>query len=340
MEIKSLEINNRQKWDDYVTSHPLGTFFHLSGWKQVLEQSFAHSCHFLYAESQNQIRGVLPLGHIRSRLFGRSLISMPFCVYGGVLASDSAASAALEDAALQLGRQLDVGSIEYRNQCKTHPDWPTKDLYVTFRKEIDPDPDINLKAIPRKQRAVVRKGLQSGMYSQWDEHVDNLYHTYSESVRNLGTPVFGKKYFKVLKQVFAERCSVLTIVHEKQVISSVMNFYFRDEVLPYYGGGTIAARQLRANDFMYWELMRRSAEQGVRIFDYGRSKLDTGSYKFKTHWGFEPTPLAYQFVLIKDKEMPNVSPTNPKYELMIRAWKKLPIGVSRFIGPWIAKDLG
>ena len=119
-----------------------------------------------------------------------------------------------------------------------------------------------------------------------------------------------------------------------------MNFYFRDQVLPYYGGGISAARNMRANDFMYWELMRRSAEQGIKIFDYGRSKKETGSYRFKKHWGFEATPLSYQYVLVNDKDMPNVSPTNPKYELMIRVWRKLPVGVSRFIGPWIAKDLG
>ncbi len=340
MEVKSLSLEKSHKWDEYVQQHDAGTFFHLSAWKQVLEQAFNHDAYFLYAESNNEIRGVLPLGHIQSRLFGNSLISLPFCVYGGVLASDTAAQIALEDAALTLGKRLKVGSIEYRNLTNKHPDWPTKDLYVSFQKEIDPDPEVNLKAIPRKQRAVVRKGIKSGMCSQWDEDVENLYRVYSESVRNLGTPVFGKKYFKILKQNFQDKCSILSITHNGEVLSSVMNFYFRDQVLPYYGGGISAARNMRANDFMYWELMRRSAEQGIKIFDYGRSKKETGSYRFKKHWGFEATPLSYQYVLVNDKDMPNVSPTNPKYELMIRVWRKLPVGVSRFIGPWIAKDLG
>ncbi len=340
MEVKSLGIDEAHKWDDYVYQHESGTFFHLSAWRQVLKQAFGHDAYFLYAHSNNQIRGILPLGHIRSRLFGNSLISLPFCVYGGVLASDPAAQTALEDAALTLGKKLKVGSIEYRNQSNVHPDWPTKDLYVSFKKEIDSDAEVNLKAIPRKQRAVVRKGIKSGMLSQWDENVDSLYRVYSESVRNLGTPVFSKKYFQILKQTFQDKCSILSITHEGEVLSSVMNFYFRDQVLPYYGGGVSTARHMRANDFMYWELMRRSAEQGIKVFDYGRSKIDTGSYRFKKHWGFEPTPLSYQYVLVNDQDMPNVSPSNPKYDLMIRVWRKLPIGVSRLIGPWVAKDLG
>ncbi|MDD2802200.1 MAG: FemAB family PEP-CTERM system-associated protein, partial [Methylococcales bacterium] len=203
-----------------------------------------------------------------------------------------------------------------------------------------PDVEKNLLAIPRKQRAVVRKGIDSGLVSVIDDNVDRLHLAYSESVRNLGTPVFSKKYFQILKDVFAEQCEVLTVERDGQTIASVMNFYFRDEVLPYYGGGTSLARDVKGNDFMYWEVMRRAVEKGVRMFDYGRSKIGTGSYNFKKNWGFSPEPLFYEFYLVKSDSLPDINPLNPKYQLFIAAWKRLPLFASQLLGPMLSKDLG
>jgi FemAB-related protein (PEP-CTERM system-associated) len=197
-----------------------------------------------------------------------------------------------------------------------------------------------MAAIPRKQRAMVRKGIQAGLTSELDDGIDRFYRAYSESVRNLGTPVFGKRYFQILKEVFGADCEVLTITSGGGLVASVLSFYFRDEVLPYYGGGTDEARAVKGNDFMYWELMRRAAERGVKVFDYGRSKVGTGSYGFKKNWGFEPEPLHYEYHLVRADRVPDVNPLNPKYRLFIAAWKRLPLAVSRLIGPMIARSLG
>jgi FemAB-related protein (PEP-CTERM system-associated) len=213
-------------------------------------------------------------------------------------------------------------------------------LYVTFRKELDPDPDTNLKQIPRRQRAMVRKGIKAGLVGQLDDTTDRFYPLYAESVRNLGTPVFSRRLFDALREQFGRQCEILTIEHEGRPISSVMSFYFRDEVLPYYGGGSFEARGVAANDFMYWDLMRRACERGVKVFDYGRSKRDTGSFRFKKHWGFEPEPLHYECLLVKAREIPEVNPLNPKYAFFIRTWKKLPVGVANALGPWLSKNLG
>jgi FemAB-related protein (PEP-CTERM system-associated) len=284
--------------------------------------------------------GVLPLGQVRHLLFGHALISVPFCVYGGVLAADDAVREALVRHATELARRLGVDHLEMRNRAPQSADWPVKDLYFTFRKELDPDPEANLGAIPRKQRAMIRKGLKAGLAGEQDDGVERLYAAYSESVRNLGTPVFPKRYFAALKREFGDACEVLSVTHRGELVASVMNFYFRDEVLPYYGGGTAAARALAANDFMYWEVMRRAVEKGVRVFDYGRSKRDTGSFSFKKHWGFEPQPLYYAYYLVKARDVPDLNPSNPRYRLFIQAWQRLPLGVSRVVGPWLAKGLG
>jgi len=289
--IKLLDADQHQRWDRYLDGRTDATFFHLAAWQHVLEQALGHKTHYLYAEQDGLIVGVLPLVHINSLLFGNTLVSNAFCVYGGIVADDPQVFDALKDKAQALARELNVDCLEMRNREQKHPDWPYKPLYVTFRKTLDSDHDKNMNAIPRKQRAMVRAGIKAGLVGVIDESVERFYQAYAESVRNLGTPVFPKRYFQILQDVFAERCDIVTVEHQGQPVASVMNFYFRDEVLPYYGGGTEAARDLKANDFMYWEVMRRAVDRGCRVFDFGRSKLDTGSYRFKKHWGFEPEPL-------------------------------------------------
>jgi FemAB-related protein (PEP-CTERM system-associated) len=339
--VRSLQIGDRQRWDAFVAGCPEATFFHRAGWEEVIQRTFGHATHFLYAEAGGIIQGVLPLGHINSRLFGKALISLPFCVQGGIAASTVEARVALERAACELAGSLEVDYLEMRNPVRRHPAWPVKDsLYVGFRKEIDPDPEVNLKAIPRKQRAMVRKGIEAGLVAQDDEDIDRLFVAYSESVRNLGTPVLPRRYFRILKEVFGQDCRVLTVTLDGSLVASVLSFYFRDQVLPYYGGGTELARQVKGNDFMYWELVRRSGEQGIRIFDYGRSKVGSGSYSFKKNWGFTPEPLYYEYHLVRARQLPNVNPTNPKYRLFIDLWKRLPLPLSRWLGPLIARDLG
>jgi FemAB-related protein (PEP-CTERM system-associated) len=340
--VRDLDSAAAPRWDAFVTRCADATFFHRAGWKRVIEDSLGHQTFFLYAEdSDGEIVGVLPLAFIRSRLFGRSLTSTAFCVYGGPAASTPAAAAALTARALEIGERLGVGHIEYRSRRPTQPGWDRKSsLYATFRKVLDPDPEKNFLAIPRKQRAMVRKGIAAELVSETDSDVGRLYAVYAESVRNLGTPVFPKRYFAALRREFGDDCEVLAVLHQGRAVASVMSFFFRDEVLPYYGGGTFEARDVAANDFMYWEVMRRAVERGCRLFDFGRSKFGTGAFSFKTHWGFEPEALHYEYHLVRAREVPDVNPLNPRYQRFIAAWKRLPLPVANFLGPWIARDLG
>jgi FemAB-related protein (PEP-CTERM system-associated) len=328
------------RWDEFVRCHAQGTFFHLSGWRQVLERAFGHRTHYLVAQREGVVEGVLPLARVRSLLFGDALISTPFCVYGGALYDSADAKRALEDSACALAEELGVDYLEMRNRSAQRADWPRKELYVTFRRPLDADSARNMQAIPRKQRAMVRKGIAAGLVSEIDPDVSTLYGVYSESVRNLGTPVFARCYLKLLREVFAADCEVLNVMRADRCVASVMSFFFRDEVLPYYGGGTHEARAWAANDFMYWEVMRRAAERGVRVFDFGRSKRDSGSFRFKTHWGFEPEPLHYEYHLVRARAMPDLSPVNPKYQLMVRTWQRLPLAITRVLGPPLARHLG
>ncbi len=329
----------RKAWDAFVSAHPEATFFHLSGWQRVIERAGGHRTHYLFARRGSEITGVLPLAEIRSRLFGHSLISTPFCVYGGAVAATDADRAALEERARALAEQLRVGYLELRNLTKSTGSWVHKDLYVTFRKALSADHEENLQSVPRKQRAMVRKGIQAGLQADIDGGIARFYDMYSASVRNLGTPVLSRRYFQMLVEEFRDAVDVLTVTMNGNAVASVLSFYFRDEVLPYYGGGLAEARDLKANDFMYWALMRHAVDRGFSVFDFGRSKKETGSYRFKIHWGFGPQDLEYQYHLVRAQSVPNVSPTNPKYRALIATWQRLPVWLTRAVGPMIARNL-
>ena len=329
------------RWDEFVSACPQATFFHRAGWQRILRDVFRHDAHFLYAEAEGRIVGVLPLAHVKSLLFGRSLVSLPFAVYGGVAASNAQAADALEQAAQALAQRLGAAHLELRNVAPRHTDWPAQDLYVTFRKAILPDEEANLLAIPRKQRAMVRKGIAKGLRSELDAGVDRFFALYADNVHRHGTPALPKRYFAALRREFGADCDVQTVTDAAgRPLSSVLSFYFRDEVLPYYAGDDTAARELAANDFKYWELMRRSCARGLEVFDFGRSKKGTGSFAFKKNWGFEPQPLHYEYCLYKRDAVPQNNPANAKFQLLIQAWRRLPIGVANWLGPIVVRNLG
>ncbi|MEF7616871.1 FemAB family XrtA/PEP-CTERM system-associated protein [Aquincola sp. MAHUQ-54] len=329
------------RWDAFVRSCPGATFFHLAGWQPLLREVFRHQTFFLSAEDASGIRGVLPLAHVHSALFGQSLVSLPFAVYGGVAALDEEAAAALEQEAQQLARRLGVEHLELRNTVRRHADWPVQDLYVTFRKEILPDDEANLLAIPRKQRAMVRKGIKNGLQAAFDDGIDRFFPLYADNVHRHGTPAMPRRYFQGLLDTFGADASVLIVTApDGRPISGVLSFRFRDEILPYYAGDDEDARELAGNDFKYWALMQHACASGLKVFDYGRSKQGTGSYAFKKNWGFEPTPLHYEHCLYRRETVPQNNPSNAKYKLLINAWRRMPISLANRLGPLIVRNLG
>jgi FemAB-related protein (PEP-CTERM system-associated) len=339
--VREFEARDATEWDRFVLDNNQGTFFHRIGWRGIFKDIFSLEPHYLVAERGGVIAGVLPLVFQRSLLFGNALIAAPFCVEGGPAALDAEADAALTSAALSLQDRTGAPYVEFRSTRARHPNWTTrKDLYATFAGPISAESNANLLSIPRKQRAVIRKTLESGLVSEIDSEVHQLYSVYSESVRNLGTPVFPKRYFATLKQVFGSDCDIVIVKDGTQAISAVLNFYFRDTVLPYYGGGKIAARRNGANDFLYWEVIRRAAERGYSRFDFGRSKVGTGAFAFKKNWGFEPHWLEYEYHLRPGCSLPDKNPLNPKFSLLIEAWKRLPLPVANLIGPLLVRGLG
>lgn len=346
MRIRDFDKDDRNRWDAYVEGHPQGTLFHLTAWKEVVQGSFGHRSHYLVAEEgaavgrPGKILGVLPLFEMRSLLFGRYLVSVPFAERGGPLADQPAVTQALVAHAARLADQRRLTYVELRNALPVNG-YPIKALYANFSRPLSPNPDENLQAIPRKSRRMVRIGIKAGLWSETGHRLLNtFYDILAANYHRLGTPIFPKRFFAQFLHTFGPRADILVVrTREGRPIAAVLSFFFRDTVMPYYAGSLFEARALAPNDFMYWELMRRSCLAGYRRFDFGRSKKGSGSYAFKTHWGFEPQPLAYQYVIQRADALPDLSPANPRFRRWIEVWQRLPHWMTRVLGPPIARHL-
>jgi FemAB-related protein (PEP-CTERM system-associated) len=328
-------------WNGFVNGHPEGSFFHLAAWRDVAKALFGHPTYHLTARRGGAICGVLPLLEVRSRLFGHSLIANGFCVGGGPIATDREALDDLLGQAERLGRKLGVQYVELRDTPIAGAGWRAKsNLYAGFERRIATSEEDNLRQIPRKQRAVVRKAIERGMDVRVERTTENYFPLYARTMRDHGTPALPKLYFEALLKVFGEDCEILTVSKAGRPIASVLSYFYRARVLPYYTGSHPEARGAGANDLMYWALMRRAVERGCDTFDFGRSKVDTGPYGFKRNWGFEPRPIIHQFRLLGVDTLPEVNPNNPRYAATIQLWRRLPLPVANALSPLLSRSLG
>jgi FemAB-related protein (PEP-CTERM system-associated) len=327
------------EWDRFVCEQPQGTFFHSVGWKRVLEKTFGYRSQYFCAERNGKITGVAPLFSIKNWIVGRCLHSVPLAVYGGICARDRESEQALLQHLKQLAVSEKVDYLELHTRSEElFPDFHRNSLYVTFTGPLSPDPDATLRKLPRDTRYMIRKGQKAGLRAQYGpQQIDTFYGLFVQSMKRHGTPVYPRALFENLLQEFGERVDLMVVYDGAKPISGVLSFRFRETILPYYAGAGPEAPRLAANNFMYWEIMRKAAEQGFTCFDFGRSKKGTGSYAFKTQWNMVEEPLGYQVYLVKRKSAPNFSPLNPKFDLAARIWQKLPASLTTHLGPRVVR---
>jgi FemAB-related protein (PEP-CTERM system-associated) len=325
-------------WDEYVLEHPEGTPFHLTAWKRVIERAFGFESRYLIASDNGAICGVLPLFLTSSWIQGRTLISSPFAVYGSICSSTETSRHALCMAAREMADRESVEYLELREAGESFRDgfdyFLAKDLYVTFDCELDKDPEVQLRRLPKDTRYMIRKAQRNGLRLVTDNsQLASFCEIYARSAQHLGTPVFGRSYFRTLLEESALNTEISVVWQGQRAVAAVLSFRFRDSLLPYYGGSLPEARSLGANNFMYWELMKESCERGLRHFDFGRSKLNTGSHFFKTQWGMRERPLPYQYYLVRRKTLPNFSPANPRFQLATKVWQHIPFPLAKILAP-------
>jgi FemAB-related protein (PEP-CTERM system-associated) len=328
-----------EEWDRFVFDRPDGSFFHLTGWKHVIEKTFGYQPRYVYAARDGKITGIAPLFYLSNWLAGRCLISAPLGTYGGVCAADEDSRFRLIE---YLKEQATSGGVDYLELRQRGgglcPFFHRNPLYVTFSTNLSADPVENFKRLPRDTRYMIRKAEKLGLHAQHGlDQMDVFYELFAQSMRRHGTPVFSRTLFENLHTTFGNHIDLLVVYSGKQAVSGVISFFFRDIILPYFAGAGPDAPRLAANNFMYWELMKKAAQTGFRTFDFGRSKKNTGSYAFKSQWKMTVEPLDYQVYLVKRKTVPNFSPANPKYELAMRTWRVLPLWLTKQLGPRVVR---
>ncbi len=330
------DVGDSAAIDAFVRDQTAATPFHMTAWSRAVERGCGQRARYLVAErADGSLAGVLPLTEMRSPLFGKALVSTGFGVDGGILGEGVEA---LASGAWDLAQRIGCPGVELRGG-PAPAGWDTDDTaYLGFVRDLAADDEAELLAIPRKQRAEVRRALgfdldvATGGAAMLGEH----YAIYAESVRNLGTPVFPARLFRSVAE--GMDADVLTVRHQGRAVASVLSLYFQGTVFPYWGGGTAGARALRANDRMYFALMNHARARGCTRFDFGRSKTGTGAAAFKKNWGFAPGVRSY--AKRSAGAAREVNPLNPKYALMVRTWQKLPLPIANLLGPWISRGLG
>lgn len=347
--VEELSPRLEAAWDRFVRDAPGATFFHQLGWRWLVERVFGHRAHYLLARrgpNASDITGVLPLFEMKSLLFGHSLVSVPFAIGGGVLvgvADDAETAAGLVQRGRKLAERLGVDYMELRSEQPVAGDLLTKDLYVTFRADLTEGEEAWLQRMERKRRQMMNYVAKGKAGFSWStagiEELPLFYRMFSESMRHHGTPVYPRLFLEEILDRFPTQTHLFFVHHEGRPVAGVLNLFFRDVIMPFYAGADRSVRPRGVDDYMYLSILRWGRENGFRTFDFGRSKRGTGAYAFKARWGMTEVPLAYQYHLVRARELPNVSPANPKYQALIELWKRMPLPLTRLLGPRIIRRI-
>ena len=344
---------DKEAWNSYVLGHPDGTYCHLAGWKEVIEKAYGHKTYYLIAIKENQdsiISGILPLVHLKHFLFGNHLVSIPFFDLGGLLADDQETERALLSEAIKLGCQLGVDKIELR-QTTLLPSaklitgekyfLQTKSHKVRMLLSLPKSPEILIKSFKSKLRSQINKPLKEGLYSKMGglELLEDFYQVFLINMRDLGSPVHSKKLMKLVLQEFSENTQLIVIYKEKIPLACSLIVVFKDIVENPWASALKEYNPLSPNMLLYWTMLEYACKNGYSFFDFGRSSVDQGTYKFKEQWGAEPTPLHWHLFVLNGHQVTDRESEKAKFDKAIEYWKKLPVFTTRLIGPYIRKHI-
>ena len=343
LSITDIQATNDQiTWDRYVLNHAVASGYHLTGWRRVVEQAFGHhTFYFMAKDADGDVRGVLPLVLLSSRLFGSPLVSMPFFNYGGVLADTEEAREALLLAAVNLARKLKASHIELRHQAPIQLEWPRKQHKVSMRLELPSDFETLWKRFPSKLRSQIRRAQKEEMRVVIGsrEILSDFYQVFSRNMRDLGTPVYGRWVFDTILEAFPKEARICTVYWNNRPLASAFLYGFRKTLEIPWASSDRRFNHFAPNMLLYSAVLEFACQQGYRVFDFGRSTSGTGTERFKEQWGAKPLPLYWHYWVPNGGSLPDVNPQNPKYTAAIGIWKRLPLFLTRVLGPVIVKNI-
>jgi serine/alanine adding enzyme len=329
-------------WDRYVLSHSCATGYHLMAWRRVIEDAFGHpTFYFMATDEDGAVRGVLPLAFLSSRVFGRLLVSMPYVNYGGLLADTVEARDALLKAAIGLAKEQRAAHIELRQPGALDTDWPVKQHKVSMRLELPQHFERLRERFPSKLRSQIRRAEKAGMIVKAgrEELLDDFYRLFARNMRDLGTPVYARGVFAAILRACPDETRICVVSMAGQPMAAGFLHGFRGVLEIPWASADRRHKHLAANMLLYSGALEYACRQGYRVFDFGRSTPGGGTYHFKEQWGARPVPLQWYYWLSNGGALPELSPQNPKFKLAIEVWKRLPVLVTRMIGPAIVRNI-
>lgn len=328
--------------DAFLRRNASASAYHDYRWTAVVERSFGHGCHYLVAEERDgAICGALPLVHLKSRFFGNFLVSMPYFNYGGVCASDPAVRDALIDESIRTAERVGARHIEYRQESPLGNGFPAKTRKVSMRLTLPGSAEELWKAFPSKLRSQVRRPQKEGMevrVGQQDE-LENFYTVFSINMRDLGTPVYPKRFFRNILDLFPESAWICTVSRGGTPLASGFLVGFRDRLELPWASSIRRYNRLGPNMLLYWSCLEFACRNGFRIFDFGRSTAGGNTHRFKEQWGAQPSSMYWHYWMADGGELPEIAPDNPKYRLAIGIWKRLPVPLTRLLGPRLVRNI-
>jgi serine/alanine adding enzyme len=330
------------EWDHFVRSVPAATAYHQFRWKEVICRSFGHASHYLAAvDDQGAWQGILPLVFLRSKLFGKLLVSLPFVNYGGILSKNAMARGLLLEHAGLLRKSLGAAHVELRHMARPMENLPTKQHKVTMLLELTSDVEKQWQAFNAKLRNQIRKAEKSGLTSiiGHAELLDGFYGVFARNMRDLGTPVYSKDFFREILHEFRDTTIIFGICHKEKLIASGLALWFRGTLELPWASSISDYKVLCPNNLLYWDAIRFAIDNGFGRMDFGRSTPNEGTYNFKKQWGATPVGLYWQYLIDAHNPLPDLSPANPKYRAAIRVWQRLPVPITKVLGPLIVRNI-
>jgi FemAB-related protein (PEP-CTERM system-associated) len=327
--------------DAYVAAHPHGSAYHRQAWMDVIRAAFGHRAICLAAERSRGIVGVLPLVLFRSRLFGRFAVSVPFVNYGGVLADSHAIERTLLEAAIEEARAAGCSYLELRHTRQHFSNLASKRHKVAMELRLEASADLQWQALDKKVRNQVRKAEKSGLTAESGglELLPAFYDVFARNMRDLGTPVYASRFFReILARLRAESRVFVVRTEGRPVAASIVHWSGGSIEVP-WASALREFNPLCANVFLYWHMLQFAIGRGFRTFDFGRSTPDEGTYKFKKQWGAEPRELVWEYWTADGTAVPQLNPANPKFDLAIRTWQRLPIWLANTLGPSVVRNI-
>ncbi len=339
MEICELKKNDEKAWDEYVLKHPDSTFYHQIGWKYIVEKSYGHKPHYLFARENGEINGVLPLFIMKSSLFGKKLVSLPFAPYGGSCYNDEYIKNMLIQEAINVVQERDMDFLELRHQISyDNNKLLNKTDYITYVIDLENEQTVWEK-IKRDRQRNIQKGSKNNLELNWDASVDDFYEIHSHTMRDLGTPSHSIQFFKNCISEFPNNSKVLSLKYSDKLIGCQILFFFKDTIIAAWGSSIEDYKNYMPDQFTIWEILKYGCSNGFRHFDFGRCLQNTSAFKYKERWGGYPKQLLYQYYIYNTDIMPDNSQSNPKRQKFSNLWKKLPIPITEILGPIIRKHI-